>query len=204
MSEYWRQLWQRVRGSRNGSSSEGVVEGFIGADLAGLQRTDDFFRFFHFESIGVEKAYPDGDEVIAFKPSGPAFRGLVTLHSWVSHGIIRTVRLSVKRSFIDDPATCVYAADLYNSFLRRVGDVSPGDAIDAFANEITARSMARSSRPVLTAQPPPQASGEPSPACRAYIGQAEAENLDYRSGRLRLVARNDDGEFEILVWPEPR
>jgi hypothetical protein len=60
--------------------------------------------------------------------------------------------------------------------------------------------MQRSARPVLMARAVPQATGTPSPAYRAYAGELEAENLTYSSGRLRLVARNRDGEFEILVW----
>ncbi len=178
-----------------------VVEGFIGSSIKELQEKHDFFRFFNFESIGVEEKYEDGDEVLAFKPSGPAFRELVTLHCWVKNGdIIQTIRLSVKRTFIADPQTCVHAADLYNSFLRSVGDVRAGDAIDRLAKEITARSMQRSARPVIMAGSVPQATGTPSPAYRAYAGELEAENLTYSSGRLRLVARNGEGEFEILVW----
>jgi hypothetical protein len=109
------------------------------------------------------------------------------------------MRLSVNRAFIDNGATCMYAADLYNSFLRGVGEVRAGDAVDAFAREISARAMGRSARPVIMAGAAPEVPGEMSPAYRAYAGQVPAENLVYGSGKLKLVARNREGEFEILV-----
>ena len=195
---FWSNLWRKVSG---GDSAP--VEGFIGRKLKDLDTTHDFFRFFNFESIGVDTTYDDGDVVMAYKPGGPAFREKVTLYSWISRGVIKTVRLTVDRSFIDDRATCMNAADLYNSFLRSVGEVRAGDAIDAFAREITARSMGRSARPMIMRGDAPRASGQPSRAYRAYAGELEAENLVYGSLRLKLVARNgrDSGEFEILVWP---
>jgi len=195
MAGFWSNLWAKITG---GASAP--VEGFIGRKMKDLDTTHDFFRFFHFEPIGVDTTYDDGDVVMAYKPGGPAFREKVTLYSWISRGVIKTVRLTVDRSFIEDRTTCMNAADLYNSFLRSVGEVRAGDAIDAFAREIMARSMAHSGRPVIMRGEPPRVTGEPSPAFRAYAGQVPAENLVYASLLLKLVARNSQGNFEILVW----
>ena len=203
MAGFFGRLWQRVTGASDWPA-EYPTEGWIGAKLEAVRKTHDFFRFFHFESIGVEERDDGSGPVLAFKPRGPDFRDLVTLHCWTTpSGLIRTIRLSVMRSFIDSPRTCVHAADLYNSFLRSVGEVRSGDAIDAFANEITVRSMARSGMPVIMRGPAPVAAGEPSRAYGAYAGELEAENLVYGSVRLKLVARNgrESRDFEILVWP---
>jgi hypothetical protein len=195
MANFWSGLWGKITG---GGSAP--VEGFIGRKLKDLDTTHDFFRFFHFEPIGVDTTYDDGDVVMAYKPSGPAFREKVTLYSWISRGVIKTMRLTVDRSFVEDRTTCMNAADLYNSFLRNVGEVRAGDAIDAFAREITARSMGRSARPVIMRGEAPRVEGEPTEAYRAYAGQVPAENLVYGSLKLKLVARNGEGKFEILVW----
>jgi len=202
MAGFWGNLWAKIS-RRDSAPVKGPVEGFIGRKLNEVDRTEDFFRFFHFEPVGVDTQYDDGEVVMAYKPSGPAFRDLVTLRTWISRrGLIQTVRLTVRRSFIDDPATCIYAADLYNSFLRNVGNLTYVDAVHAFAREIQARSMARSSRPVIMRGEVPKAEGEPSEAYRAYAGEIPAANLVYNSLLLKLVARNDrdGGEFEILVW----
>jgi hypothetical protein len=198
---FWGNLWRKVSGGDSAKVSR-HVEGFIGYKLKDLDKSHDFFRFFHFEPMGVDTTYDDGDVVMAYRPSGAAFRELVTLYSWISkRGLIQTIRLTVKRSFIDQGTTCVNAADLYNSFLRSVGVVRAGDAIDAFAREITARSMGRSSQPVIMRGEVPRADDVPSEAYGVYAGDIPASNLVYGSLKLKLVARNNqDGEFEILVW----
>ncbi len=204
---FWTDLWLRVSGSNGSAPISHAVEGFIGRRLKELEGRHDFFRFFHFEPMGKERPSPyeraDSGPVMLFRPSGEAFQDLVMLHTWVSpRGLIQTIRLTVRWSFIDDAATCVFAADLYNSFLRSVGEVREGDAIDAFAREISGRSMGRSSRPVLMRGSAPQALGEMSAAYRIYEGRERSGNLVYGSGKLKLVARNvaEGEEFEILVW----
>jgi hypothetical protein len=202
MAGFWSGLWEKIAGRDNAKVS-GPVEGFIGRKLKDLDTTHDFFRFFHFEPIGVDTRYDDGEVVMAYKPGGPAFRELVTLYTWISRrGVIQTIRLTVKRSFIDNPATCMNAADLYNTFLRNVGDLRYVDPVHSFAREIQARSIARSGRPVIMRGEPPRVEGEPSEAYRAYSGEVPAANLVYPSLKLKLVARNnrEAGEFEILVW----
>jgi hypothetical protein len=91
--------------------------GLLGAPLSQAQKTNDLFVFFNFAPIG-KKSLSDGSSVTSFKPTGDAFRALVTLEATTAaDGTIQKLHLTIARSFIDDSAKCVYAADLAKSFL---------------------------------------------------------------------------------------
>jgi hypothetical protein len=165
--------------------------GLMGSKLSAVQKTNDFFVFFNFAPIGVEKL-PDGTQVTSFKPTGDAFKALVTLGVITDdQGIIRKLHLVVARSFIDDPKKCVYSADLVKSFLVDAAATSAGDDVRSLAVEINTRSMARSSGTVLTAQSLPDMPATPSAAYQTYAGDPKPLTLFYKSGQLQVLLRNE-------------
>jgi hypothetical protein len=194
-----------VGGALSFSSTNLIADetGLIGSHLSAVQKTSDLFLFFNFAPIG-EETNPDGSHVTSFKPTGNAFRALVTLRATTdSQGIIKILQLSVSRSFIDDPQKCIYAADLVKSFLGSAAATSPGDEVDALAKEIDARTMARMTTTMLTAQPVPQATGAPSVAYQTYAGDSHSQTLLYKSGQRQVVlskgTQSSNPTLEIIV-----
>lgn len=100
-----------------------AAAGLVGAGLAEAEKTSDFFTFFHLTPTGPA----DARGVTAFRPSGPDFQALVLVTTTTDKaGRITAISLTIRRSFIDDPANGVFARDIAKSFL---GDASqPADA----------------------------------------------------------------------------
>jgi hypothetical protein len=179
--------------SESGSAAE---SGLLGAKLSVAQTRADFFCFFNFSPIGTEKL-PDGTKVVSFKPTGDAFRALVTLRVTTDdQGIIKKLDLAVARSFIDDPKKCVYAADLVKSFLTDAAATTERDDVGLLAAEINARSMARSAATVIVARPLPTAPGLPSAAYQTYAGSLQPQTLLYPSRKEQVLLRNDTESSE--------
>jgi hypothetical protein len=181
--------------------------GLVGAKLSGVQTTDDFFVFFNFAPIGEEKL-PGGAQVTSFKPTGDAFKALVTLAVTTdAQGTITKLDLTVARSFIDDPKKCIYAADLVKSFLTKAAATSDADEVGSLAREISARSTARSTMKMITAQPLPQPPATISAAYQTYAGNPQPQTLVYRSGKLQVLLRNDTQAgipvLDLIVSPKP-
>jgi len=209
---FWNRIWAAIAciGGGVAASTQNLAAediGLIGAKLSVVQTTDDFFRFFNFAPIGEEKL-ANGSKVTSFKPTGEAFRALVTLGVTTDHaGAITKLRLAVARSFIDDPKKCIYAADLVKSFLAKAGTASSDDAVGSLAREISARSVSRSTMTMLTAQPLPKPPATISPAYQTYAGNPQPQTLLYPSGKLQLVLRNETQAnvpvLELIVAPKP-
>jgi hypothetical protein len=207
---FWSRFWACVAcvgGGLAGASQNATAEdiGLIGSKLSVVQNSDDFFVFFNFAPTGEEKL-PDGTQVTSFKPTGDAFKALVTLRVTTDdRGVIRKLQLAVARSFIDDPKRCIYAANLVKSFLVNAGAASAGDDVGSLAAEINARSIARSTITMLTAQPPPQVSGTPSAAYQTYAGDPQPRTLFYKSGRLQVLLKNEaqskEPVLDLIVSP---
>lgn len=200
-------LWSRVSSwlGKPSDPAEKGAGGLIGAKLTDVQTTHDFFTFFNFAPTGEEKL-PGAMQLISFKPTGEAFRKLVTLGvTTYGQGVITRLQLTVARSFIDDPRQCIYAADLVKSFLLAAAATTNGDAVSALASEISARSMARSTMPMITAQPLPQAPEIPSAAFMAYAGREQSRMLLYGSGKRQVQLQNgtrDEGALlDLIVSP---
>jgi hypothetical protein len=173
--------------SESGSAAE---SGLLGAKLSVVQTGADFFRFFNFSPIGKEEL-PDGTQVVSFKPTGDAFRALVTLRVTTDdQGLIKQLDLAVARSFIDDPKKCVYAADLVKSFLTDAATTTERDEVSLLAAEINARSMARSTTTVIVARPLPTAPGSASAAYQTYAGSQQPQTLLYPSRKEQVLLRN--------------
>jgi len=204
---FWGRIWATIAciGGVAASSQSLAAEdtGLVGAKLSVVQTTDDFFLFFNFASIGDEKL-PDGGLMTSFKPTGEAFRALVTLGVTTDKsGVITKLHLEVARSFIDDPKKCIYAADLVKSFLTKAGTTTGDDPVGSLAREISARAMSRSTVTMLTAQPVPQPPPTISAAYQTYSGNSQSQTLLYPSGRLQLLLRNEtqskDPVLELVV-----
>ncbi len=179
--------------------------GLLSAPLSQAQKTNDLFVFFNFEPIG-RKSLSDGSSVISFKPTGDAFRALVTLEATTAaDGTIQKLHLIIARSFIDDSAKCVYAADLAKSFLLNAAATSDGDEVTSLAREIEARAMARFSGTVI-ATSVPQTSATPSTSYRIYAGNSGSSLIPYKSG-WNLLLHNDmqvtDRNLELTVAHQP-
>jgi hypothetical protein len=208
---FWSRLWACVAcvgGGLVATSQNLAAEdiGLVGAKLAVVQKTDDFFVFFNFASIGEEKL-SDGSLLTSFKPTGEAFRALVTLGVTTDdRGVITKLSLVVARSFIDDPKRCIYAADLAKSFLTKAAPTSASDDVGSLAREITARSTSKSTMTMLTAQPVPQPPATISPAYQTYAGDPRPQTLLYPSGKMQLLLRNEtqakEPVLDLVVSPK--
>jgi hypothetical protein len=195
----WSHIWNLLGGSR------ALAIGLIGAKLSTVQTNDGLFTFFNFAPIGEEKQSA-GRTVTSFKPTGEAFRALVTLKVTTdSQGAIRQLSLTVARSFIDDSSKCIYAADLVKSFLYKAGAATNDDAVGALAREISARSMSRSSVTMITAQALPQPPPTISPAYKTYAGDEHPQSLAYPLGNLQVTLRNEmqDNVPVLVLTVEP-
>jgi hypothetical protein len=179
-------------------------DGMIGSSLSAAQKTD-FFAFFNFAAIREEKQ-AGGGQVTFFKPTGEAFRALVTLAVTTdSRGVILDLDLTVARSFIDDPKQRVYAADLAKSFLGSAATTTSGNEVDSLAREISARST--STMIMLTSQPLPTVPATPSAAYQTYAGDSQPQTLLYPSGKVQVTLRNESQSGEpvlsMRVVPKP-
>ena len=97
----------------------------------------DFFQFFHLEEANREQV--GKQTVVVYKPSGDAFKKLVTVRVQLSpQGKIAELRLDMTRTFINSRIQRVYANDMAKSILS--DGVSPADrkALDELAKEIQA------------------------------------------------------------------
>jgi hypothetical protein len=178
----------RCLGANSGLSAD-FKSGLIGAELQSVQQKNDFFIFFNFAPVNRE-VLPDGKTVVRFKPTGEAFRSLVTLWATLIPGDkIQQLRLEVARNFIEDPKNCMYAADLVKSFLVQA-QTSSADRIGSLATEINARTMAQSSTVILTSQPLPPINDPPSVAYTIYRGRDETLTLMNSVGSLQVSLQN--------------
>jgi hypothetical protein len=164
--------------------------GMIGSTLSAAEKTD-FFVFFNFAPVG-ETNQADGTRDTSFKPTGDAFKALVTLHVGTdASGVITKLDLVVARSFIDDPRIGIYAADLVKSLLIGVAATSAGDEVNSLAVEIATRAIKKMPGKLLTAQPLPQVAATPSAAYHTYVGAPQPQTLVYPSGKVQVVLRNE-------------
>jgi hypothetical protein len=207
---FWSRIWAGIVGLTGALASPGQNlpaedMGLVGSKLSIVQKTSDLFLFFNFAPIGEEKL--SGATITSFKPTGEAFKALVTLVATTDdRGTIRKLQLTVVRSFIDDPKKCIYAADLVKSFLSSAAATSEDDPVGSLAREISARSMAKSTLTMLTARELPKASGAPTAAYQTYAGNLQPQTLFYKSGRLRILLRNDtqatEPVLDLIVSPK--
>jgi hypothetical protein len=196
-------FWNRIAslfGSPDSAGQDGTMGdgGLLGTKLSEAKAKSSLFTWFFFEPIGEEK--PTGGTT-AYKPNGEAFRALVTLNITTNaEGIITKLQLVIARMFIDNPAKCVFAADLSKSFLGEGAATSGNDAVGLLAQEITAGGFAGSSQPVITRGPLPQSSGAPSAAYQTYAGKGKAQTLFYPSRKVQVTLENGSEEGRPALY----
>jgi hypothetical protein len=157
--------------------------------MTGLRSKSDLFSFFHFASTG-KTVVGHGRTVESFKPTGEAFRDLVTLYVTTDNaGTVQRLLLVVARSFIDDPSKSIFAGDLVKSFLGNAAVGSDDDNIAKLAREIQVRSM-MSSGTVLSVRPVPKAPEPPSAAYMTYAGKGATQTLLNRPGSIQVELAN--------------
>ena len=144
--------------------------GFLAHRLEKIRKESDFFSWFHLEEDGAPRE--EGDKkIIVFKPSGEAFRELVTVTVTVdAEGRIREMELLLARSFVDDAVNGTFARDIAKSLLRcAVPRENQADVAD-LANEIEFQFS--SGRPVLTArQDLPKLPDSPTLGYQVFLGK---------------------------------
>jgi hypothetical protein len=196
---FWNRIFSWLGVASGSTAGEADSNGLIGNKLADVKASHDFFTFFHFEQVAEEKL-ADGQQFISFKPSGAAFRSLVTLGvSTNGKTCITHLKLTLLRSFIDDPRQCIYAADLVKSFLFAAGASASGDAVTILANEISVRSMSRSAMPMITAQSLPPVPEFPTAPYMTYVGQQPTWTIRNQSGSRQIELRNETAEGNAVL-----
>ncbi len=170
-------LWWMATGEVRAQENAGL----FGTKLAEAEQSQDLFTFFHLARTGREDL-PDHRAMVLFKPTGEAFRPLVTLAVVTdAQGLVEGMRLEVARTFIDNAAQGVFAADLVKSFLASAGGGGPKDKIAALAGEVQAR--AEGSGTTTNSQ-------EPSAGYEVYAGKAPAQTISNPSGSVQASLQN--------------
>jgi hypothetical protein len=165
----------------------------LGAKLPDAQKQVDLFTWFFFTK--VDEPPSDGAQnATVFRPNGPAFHNLVKLELEIAADeTITKASLHIERAFIENPSQCVFAADLAKSFVR----YADAPSVDELAQEINARTMARSSQPIILRGSAPSVSGKPSAAYRVYAGEASRQSLGNMALENRTIG--DKRVFVITI-----
>lgn len=138
--------------------------GQFGDRAAGLAKTG-FFKWFNLEPA-AEGAV--GETV--YRPSGEAFHDLVRLVARSESGLLQTLTLEVRRSFIADPQQGAFARDVVKSFLEAL-DCAGDPAIAPVIDEIFFRGPRG---PMIMRGAPPALPASASAAYLVFSGQQES------------------------------
>ena len=92
--------------------------GFLAHRLEKIRKESEFFVWFHLKEDGSPRE--EGKKrIFTFKPTGEAFRELVTITFTVNgEDRIREIELVLARSFVDDAVNGIFARDIAKSLLR--------------------------------------------------------------------------------------
>lgn len=164
----------------------------LGSTLSHAKQNVNLFTWFSFTPADepLEGGTPGA---LAFRPSGGAFRRLVAVEFTLTpNETITRATMHMLRSFVDNPAQAANAGDLLKSFVYFGND--PG--VDKLAEEIMARSLGRSSQPVIMRGPGPQAPGTPS-ACYHQVIAGEREHATL--GNTTFSNRRAPGEPTLVI-----
>jgi hypothetical protein len=182
-----------ILSAMNGSqaaTNNGDSGGLLGADLNRARSQADYFRFFNLEQIGESQHLQNGEQLLAFKPSGAAFRDLVTIYVQTDpKGLISILRVVIARSFIDDSRNGVYARDLIKSSLLDGVNQSDAGSLKELADEIQFRNVKRT---VLVGSELPSLPATPSAAYLVVNGTSSTWETTFSSSHIKLT--NDTAE----------
>ena len=182
------------------ATNNGDTGGLLGTDFKQARSQADYFRFFNLEPIGPTQHLENGEQLLAFKPTGAALRDLVTIYVQTDpNGLISMLRVVIARSFIDDPRNGVYARDLIKSSLLDCLSESDAGNLKELADEIQFRDLkgtllVRSELPTLPAMP--------SAAYLVVNGTTSAWETTFSSTKIKLT--NETGENRPVLVIEIR
>lgn len=186
-----------ARNDIQAATNNGDTGGLLGADLNRARVQADYFRFFNLEPIGSAQPLENGERLLAFKPSGAAFRDLVTIYVQTNpKGLISTFRVVIARSFIDDPRNGVYARDLIKSSLLDCVNESDAGNLKDLADEIQFRDvkgtlLVRSELPTLPATP--------SAAYLVVNGSSSTWETTFSSSKIKLTNETEDNRPALVI-----
>lgn len=155
---------------------------------------NDFFNWFQLEPTGEGKT----ERETVYRPSGEAFRELVSLTSWSApDGLLQALTLSVARLFIDDPRDGQFARDIVKSFLENAGAAERGLA--PLVEEIVFRDR---SGPIIAASETPVFTAPPSLGFQVFRGEAAIAVLELGRIDIRLANQTiaEGGCFIAQAW----
>jgi hypothetical protein len=159
------------------------LPGLLGMDLVDAQRMD-FFTWFHLAEIGRERD-ASNRTVVSFKPTGEAFRQLVTLRTTLDvQGRIVQMDLYLARSFVNDRHKRVFANDIAKSLLLDAPPRPDRAALEVLAEEIA--SNKGTDTPVLTAQQPAETPLKESPGYQTYLGRRYVYTQEFSRSTLHM------------------
>jgi hypothetical protein len=179
------------------ATNNGNTGGLLGADLNRARLQADYFRFFNLEPIGPVQALENGEQLLAFKPSGAAFRDLVTIYVQTDpQGLISMLRVVIARSFLDDPRNGVYARDLVKSSLLDCLNETDAGNLKELADEIQFRDvkgtlLIRSEVPTLPATP--------SAAYLVVNGTTSAWETTFSSSKIKLTNETEENRPALVI-----
>jgi hypothetical protein len=177
--------------------NNGDTGGLLGSDLNQARLQADYFRFFNLEPIGPAQHLENGEQLLAFKPTGAAFRDLVTIYVKTDpKGLISMLRVVIARSFLEDPRNGVYARDLIKSSLLDCVNESDAGNLKELADEIQFRDLkgtllVRSELPSLPAMP--------SGAYLVVNGTTSAWETTFSSSKIKLTNETEENRPVLVI-----
>lgn len=174
------------------------VPALLGMALTVARNETSFFGFFNLEPVGTEPPTKEGILTI-FKPSGPAFRELTTLQVETDlEGVIRDLRLRLARTFVDDPRSGIFAADIAQSFLLSSVGAAGNARVSPLALEI--RGRAGSTAPIITGPGEFQTKLRESPSIGYQIYRGKNDTLQIGlPKRVRVTLANVREESGLFL-----
>ena len=189
-------------GDVSGARGEGS-QGMIGAALAMVVETADFFSFFHLERV-TGAADVDAAGAIDYRPSSGKFRPLVRLRVVTDdHGVITGMSLVLLRSFIDDPANTLFARDIAKSFLQAAPPGEDAALLADLSADIEKRG--KSGAPLIVGPNYRPPTGDPSPDYAVFTGETQKPvKRALPQTEFDMSATTEDGKPALAIAFEQR
>ena len=173
-----------------------MTSGLLGVDLAFARTHSDYFEFFHLEPSGDARPSAGVGKMNCFKPTGPAFRQVVTVYVETDpKDSIIGIRVVLARSFIEDPQNGIFARDLIKSSL--LSAVSATDAVSL--RDLGAEILHRDARRTLLVGKEPRLSATPSAAYLVVSGVDRTWEAKLQASKIRLSNETEEGRPSLII-----
>jgi hypothetical protein len=171
------------------------TSGLLGTKLAFAQAHSDYFQFFNLEPVGDAQSSVDG-QIASFKPTGSAFRQLVTVYVKTdAKQIITGVRLVIARSFVDDQKNGIFARDLIKSSLLASVNAIDAASLQDLATEILYRDVKRT----ILAGNEPHLSPTPSAAYLVVSAANPSWETKLQSSKIRFSNETEEDRKSLVI-----